>query len=78
VFSKKMSLQKMRNGVEWTNIILKYVNEDENISEQERIFAVKLLSNCEQELKKEVQNDYEDMWKQLNKYWQYLKSIKNS
>ena len=73
-----MSLQKMRNGVEWTNIILKYVNEDENISEQERIFAVKLLSNCEQELKKEVQNDYEDMWKQLNKYWQYLKSIKNS
>ena len=73
-----MSLQKMRNGVEWTNIILKYVNEDENISEQERMFAIELLSNCELELDKEVHNDYEDMWKQLNKYWQYLKSLKNA
>lgn len=73
-----MSLQKMRNGVEWTNIILKYVNEDENISEQESIFAAKLLSDCELELTKEVQNDYDDMWRQLNKYWGYLKSIKNA
>lgn len=73
-----MSLQKMRNSVEWTNIILKYVNDNESISEQERIFAIQLLDNCELELEKEVQNEYEEMWKQLNKYWQYLKSIKKT
>ena len=72
-----MSLQKMRNGVEWTTIILKYVNEDK-ISEQEKLFAIELLKNCETIASEEVAggNEYDDMWRQLNKYWKYLSTLK--
>lgn len=71
-----MSLQKMRNGVEWTNIILKYVNEDK-ISEQEKLFAIELLKNCETIASKEITGgtEYDDMWRQLNKYWKYLSTL---
>ena len=38
VFVNNMSLQKMRNGVEWTTIIL-FLNEDK-ISEQEKLLQL--------------------------------------
>lgn len=74
-----MSLQKMRNGVEWTNIILKYINDD-TLSEQEKLFAIKLLDNCDSIVNTEVKdgNEYEDMWRQLNKYWKYLSTLKKT
>lgn len=74
-----MSLQKMRNGVEWTNIILKYINDD-TLSEQEKLFAIKLLDNCDSIVNTEVKdgNEYEDMWRQLNKYWKYLSTLKKN
>ena len=69
----------MRNGVEWTTIILKYVNDDK-ISEQEKLFAIELLKNCESIASKEVVggNEYDDMWRQLNKYWKYLSTLKKT
>jgi len=69
----------MRNGVEWTNIILKYINDD-TLSEQEKLFAIKLLDNCDSIVNTEVKdgNEYEDMWRQLNKYWKYLSTLKKN
>jgi len=69
----------MRNGVEWTNIILKYINDD-TLSEQEKLFAIKLLDNCDSIVNTEVKdgNEYEDMWRQLNKYWKYLSTLKKT
>lgn len=71
--------KKYRNSFEWTNIILKYI-QDDNITVTDKKYALQLLedaSNVVEKLKmKENLNEYENMWLQLNKYWLYLKTLK--
>ena len=71
--------KKYRNSFEWTNIILKYI-QDDNITATDKKYALQLLedaSNVVEKLKvKENLNEYENMWLQLNKYWLYLKTLK--
>ena len=71
--------KKYRNSYEWTNIIFKYI-QDDNISVTDAKYALQLLedaSNVVENLKrKENLDEYDNMWLQLNKYWLYLKTLK--
>lgn len=71
--------KKYRNSFEWTNIILKYI-QDDNITVTDKKYALQLLEDAstvvENLKKKENLNEYDNMWLQLNKYWLYLKTLK--
>ena len=71
--------KKYRNSYEWTDIILKYI-QDDTISVTDTKYALQLLedaSNVVENLKrKENLDEYDNMWLQLNKYWLYLKTLK--
>lgn len=71
--------KKYRNSYEWTNIILKYI-QDDNVTATDKKYALHLLenaSNVVEKLKmKENLDEYDNMWLQLNKYWLYLKTLK--
>ena len=68
-------ITKYRQPSEWTAIIIKYVTKSEELTKTDKLFAEKLLSNCEVEAKKEVSTEKEQFWKQLNKYWLYLSTL---
>ena len=71
--------KKYRNSFEWTNIIIKYI-QDDNITVTDKKYALQLLEDAstvvENLKKKENLNEYDNMWLQLNKYWLYLKTLK--
>lgn len=70
-------MQKYRNSTEWTELILKYVT-GEKLSLTQTDYAKKLLEDAEFVVRSfKVENDYDSMWFQLNKYWLYLKTVKN-
>ena len=70
-------MQKYRNSTEWTELILKYVT-GEKISVTQTNYAKKLLQDAEFVVRSfKVENDYDSMWLQLNKYWLYLKTVQN-
>ena len=70
-------MQKYRNSTEWTELILKYVT-GEKLSSTQTKYAKKLLQDAEFVVRSfKVENDYDSMWLQLNKYWLYLKSVQN-
>ena len=70
-------MQKYRNSTEWTELILKYVT-GEKLSSTQTNYAKKLLQDAEFVVRSfKVENDYDSMWLQLNKYWLYLKSVQN-
>ncbi len=75
--SKVSRMQKYRNSTEWTELILKYVT-GEKLSLTQTNYAKKLLQDAEFVVRSfKVENDYDSMWFQLNKYWLYLKTVKN-
>ena len=70
-------MQKYRNSTEWTELILKYVT-GEKLSVTQTNYAKKLLQDAEFVVRSfKVENDYDSMWLQLNKYWLYLKTVQN-
>jgi len=72
------SITKYRKPIEWTNLVIKYVTNDDNITETESRMARHILEHCEMESKKEAHTDKDKMWKQLNKYWFYLSTLNES
>ncbi len=71
--------RKYRSASEWTTLVVKYIT-DEEITNTDRKYVEKILSQCEEVIKnsesKEELDDKEKMWIQLNKYFVYLKSLK--
>ena len=71
------NIQKIRNSEEWTSIVIKYVTEDKTITNTEKAFAKKIIQDSHNIANNfEVKSDYDNMWKQLNKYWEYLSTLK--
>jgi hypothetical protein len=69
-------MQKYRNSTEWTELVLRYVT-DEKLSDTQRQYAEKLLEDAEVVVRSFKGDTDEDcMWRQLNKYWLYLKTLK--
>ena len=70
--------RKYRSASEWTTLVVKYIT-DEEITNTDRKYVEKILSQCEEVIKnsesKEELDDKEKMWIQLNKYFVYLKSL---
>ena len=67
-------IKKLRQPIEWTALIIKYITAEE-ITATDKLFVEKILANCESESKKDGSTDKEKMWKQLNKYWLYLSTL---
>ena len=75
--SVSRNIQKIRNSEEWTSIVIKYVMEDKSITNTEKAFAKKIIEDSHDIASNfEVKSDYDNMWKQLNKYWEYLSTLK--
>ena len=72
------SVTKYRKPIEWTNLVIKYVTKDDDLTDTEKRMAIKILENCEMESKKAAHTDKDKMWKQLNKYWFYLSTLDES
>lgn len=67
-------IKKLRQPIEWTALIIKYITAEE-ITATDKLFVEQILTNCESESKKNGSTDQEKMWKQLNKYWLYLSTL---
>ena len=75
--SVSRNIQKIINYEESTSIVVKYVMEDKTITNTEKSFAKKIIQDIHDIASYfEVKSDYDNMWKQLNKYWEYLSTLK--